>query len=372
MLLPLVLAAPFTFHRGAHQRYPESGAPCIRATCPDQCRHLAHRTPRCPGAQPLTAIGISARPPLISVIMPAYNEADTLGITFQRLEQTFAGTPYAWELIFINDGSKDLTLQQATSYRPTTFRMVVVDLSRHFGKEAALSAGLRATSGDAVIPLDADLQDPPALLLDMISRWESGAEVVVAKRSNRSSDSWGKRISAMLFYRTFNMISDVQIPENVGDFRLMDRAVVDAINDLPENRRFMKGLFAWAGFRTEEIEYVRPARAAGQTKFNGFRLMSLAMEGITSFSTAPLRLVTYVGGSVAIAAILYGAFIATRTLIYGIDLPGFASVVSLITFLSGIQLLGLGIVGEYVGRTYIESKSRPSYVIRRVYRSDAN
>lgn len=320
----------------------------------------------------MTGTRNSTRPSLISVVMPAYNEQDNLGITFKQLEQTFAGTPYAWELVFVNDGSEDGTLQQATSYRPTTFRMVVVDLSRHFGKEAALSAGLRATSGDAVIPLDADLQDPPQLMLEMIARWESGADVVVAKRSNRSSDSWGKRVSAMLFYRTFNMISDVHIPENVGDFRLMDRTVVDAINNLPENRRFMKGLFAWAGFRTEEMEYARPARAAGQTKFNGFRLMSLAMEGVTSFSTAPLRLVTYVGGSVAVAAILYGAFIVTRTLVYGVDLPGFASVISLITFLSGIQLLGLGIVGEYVGRTYIESKSRPPYVIRKVYRSDAD
>lgn len=324
------------------------------------------------GNKILTATDSSVRPSLISVVMPAYNEEDTIGITFDRLEQTFAGTPYEWELVFVNDGSEDHTLQRATSYHPTAFRMVVVDLSRHFGKEAALSAGLRATSGDAVIPLDADLQDPPELLLEMIARWESGAEVVVAKRANRSSDSWGKRVSANLFYRTFNMISDVPIPENVGDFRLMDRAVVDAINNLPENRRFMKGLFAWAGFRTEEMEYVRPARAAGQTKFNGFRLMGLAMEGVTSFSTAPLRLVTYVGGSVAIASILYGAFIVARTLIFGIDLPGFASVVSLIAFLSGIQLLGLGIVGEYVGRTYIESKSRPPYVIRKVYRSDAD
>lgn len=324
------------------------------------------------GDKLLTTAESSVRPSLISVVMPAYDEEDTLDLTFQRLEQTFAGTPYEWELVLVNDGSGDHTLQKATSYRPTTFRMVVVDLSRHFGKEAALSAGLRAASGDAVIPLDADLQDPPELLLEMIARWENGAEVVVAKRSNRISDSWGKRVSAMLFYRTFNMISDIHIPENVGDFRLMDRAVVNAINDLPENRRFMKGLFAWAGFRTEEMAYVRPARAAGQTKFNGFRLMGLAVEGVTSFSTAPLRLVTYVGGSVAIAAILYGAFIVIRTLVFGIDLPGFASVVSLIAFLSGIQLLGLGVVGEYVGRTYIESKSRPPYVIRKVYRSDAD
>ncbi|TAM18973.1 MAG: glycosyltransferase [Rhodanobacter sp.] len=309
---------------------------------------------------------------LISVVMPAYNEMEALKLTLERLERTFTGTPYQWELVVVNDGSEDDTLREATRYQPTSFRMVVVDLSRHFGKEPALSAGLRAASGDAVIPLDADLQDPPELLLEMIALWENGAEVVVAKRSNRSSDTWGKRVSAMLFYRTFNMISDVQIPENVGDFRLMDRAVIDTINSLPENRRFMKGLFAWAGFRTEELEYIRPTRAAGQTKFNAFRLLSLAIEGVTSFSTAPLRLVTYVGGSVAVAAMLYGSFIVIRTLVHGVELPGYASLISLVAFLSGLQLLGLGIVGEYVGRTYIESKSRPPYIVRRVYRSDVD
>jgi len=312
------------------------------------------------------------RPKLISLVMPAYNEQDALNVAFDRLEKVLAGSPYEWELIFVNDGSSDDTLLEATAYRPHAFRMVVVDLSRHFGKEAALSAGLRAASGDAVIPMDADLQDPPELVLEMISRWDKGAEVVIARRSNRGTDLWTKRFSAMLFYRAFNMMSDVAIPENVGDFRLMDRSVVDAINDLPENRRFMKGLFAWAGFRTEEIEYVRPARAAGATKFNTFRLVNLAIEGVTSFSTAPLRLVTYLGMSVAIAAMAYGSYIALRTIIYGIDLPGYASIVSLLAFLSGLQLLGIGIVGEYVGRSYMESKSRPPYVIRRISRSNAN
>jgi len=316
-----------------------------------------------PAAEPM-------HPRLISLVMPAYNEQDTIDLTFERLEAAFRDTPYQWELVFVNDGSADQTLSKATAFRSSVFRMVVVDLSRRFGKEAALCAGLRATAGDAVIPLDADLQDPPELVLEMIDRWEKGAEVVVARRSNRSSDTWAKRASAALFYRMFNLISDVAIPENVGDFRLMDRSVVEVINSLPENRRFMKGLFAWAGFRTEEIEYVRPARVAGQTKFNTVRLVGLAIEGVTSFSTAPLRLVTYVGGSVAIAAMLYGCYIVARTLIEGIDLPGYASVISLLAFLSGLQLLGIGIVGEYVGRTYMESKSRPPYVVRQVYRSD--
>lgn len=313
----------------------------------------------------------STRPRLISLVMPAYNEQDAINIALDRLEAVIDGTPHEWEVVIVNDGSSDNTLLEATTYRSRVFRTIVVDLSRHFGKEAALSAGLRAASGDAVIPIDADLQDPPELVLEMIRRWDKGAEVVVARRSNRSSDTWGKRFSANLFYRMFNMMSDVTIPENVGDFRLMDRSVVDAVNDLPENRRFMKGLFAWAGFRTEEIEYVRPMRAAGKTKFNTFRLVNLAIEGVTSFSTAPLRLVTYVGMSVAILAMIYGTFIVLRTLIYGIDLPGYASIVSLVAFLSGVQLLAIGIVGEYVGRSYMESKSRPPYVIRRIYRSDA-
>jgi glycosyltransferase involved in cell wall biosynthesis len=323
------------------------------------------------GERPMQVSSESWRPRLISLVMPAYNEQDAINIALDRLEAVIDGTPYEWEVVIVNDGSSDNTLLEATTYRSRVLRMVVVDLSRHFGKEAALSAGLRAASGDAVIPIDADLQDPPELVLEMIKRWDKGAEVVVARRSNRSSDTWGKRFSATLFYRMFNMMSDVAIPENVGDFRLMDRSVVDAVNDLPENRRFMKGLFAWAGFRTEEIEYIRPVRAAGKTKFNTFRLVNLAIEGVTSFSTAPLRLVTYVGMSVAISAMIYGTFIVLRTLIYGIDLPGYASIISLVSFLSGIQLLAIGIVGEYVGRSYMESKSRPPYVIRNIYRSDA-
>lgn len=323
------------------------------------------------GEHPMQISSESTRHRLISLVMPAYNEQDAINIALDRLEAVIDGTPHEWEVVIVNDGSSDNTLLEATTYRSRVFRTIVVDLSRHFGKEAALSAGLRAASGDAVIPIDADLQDPPELVLEMIGRWDKGAEVVVARRSNRSSDTWGKRFSANLFYRMFNMMSDVTIPENVGDFRLMDRSVVDAVNDLPENRRFMKGLFAWAGFRTEEIEYVRPMRAAGKTKFNTFRLVNLAIEGVTSFSTAPLRLVTYVGMSVAILAMIYGTFIVLRTLIYGIDLPGYASIVSLVAFLSGVQLLAIGIVGEYVGRSYMESKSRPPYVIRHVYRSDA-
>jgi polyisoprenyl-phosphate glycosyltransferase len=307
---------------------------------------------------------------LISLVMPAYNEQEAVLLVLQTLDKLLSTqSEYRWELVFVNDGSTDRTLELASTYRAGSYSLVVVDLSRNFGKESALSAGLQVALGDAVIPLDADLQDPPELVFDMLRRWKAGAEVVVAKRSDRSSDGWGKRITAALFYRFFNRLSDVSIPENVGDFRLMSRPVVDVINRLPENRRFMKGLFAWAGFRTEEIEYVRPSRAAGETKFNAVRLTNLAIEGITSFSTAPLRLVTYAGMCVALAALAFGGYVVIHTILHGRDAPGYASIVSLLAFLSGVQLLAVGVVGEYVGRTYIESKSRPPYVIRRIVRS---
>lgn len=278
---------------------------------------------------------------------------------------------FSCEVLIVNDGSTDETRSVVKQYVPTAFELVLVDLSRNFGKEAALSAGLAQSGGDAVIPLDADLQDPPDVILEMIDLWEAGAEVVLARRSDRSSDSWGKRVTALLFYRFFNKMSDVSIPDNVGDFRLMSRNVVDVINDLKENRRFMKGLFAWAGFETKSVEYVRPERFAGKTKFNGFRLVNLAIEGVTSFSTAPLRLVTYAGLGVAILSLLFGGYVVIHTVVAGRDVPGYASIVSMLAFLSGIQLLGLGVIGEYVGRTYIESKQRPPYVIRSVTRFHA-
>jgi glycosyltransferase involved in cell wall biosynthesis len=307
----------------------------------------------------------------VSIIVPCRNEEAGIAALVARVAGLRAAVgDVRIELVLVNDGSTDATLDRLLEARAAFGEgdTVVVDLSRNFGKEAALSAGLAVCTGDAAIPLDADLQDPPELIARMIERWQAGAEVVLARRADRSSDSWVKRTSARAFYALQHATSDVAIPSDVGDFRLMDRAVVDVINALPENRRYMKGLFAWAGFRAESIDYARPARASGRTQFSAWRLARLALEGITSFSLAPLRLATVVGGIVALLALAKGAQIAIRTLIYGIDVPGYASIFTAVALIGGFQLFCLGIIGEYVGRTYLEAKRRPAFVIRRVFR----
>jgi glycosyltransferase involved in cell wall biosynthesis len=240
-------------------------------------------------------------------------------------------------------------------------------LSRNFGKEAALTAGIDAARGDAVIPIDADLQDSPELIVRLVEEWKRGFEVVLAKRADRRADSFAKRLTALLFYKVHNSISEPVIPENVGDFRLMDRKVVDAIKQLPERRRFMKGIFAWVGFRSTTIEYVRDPRIAGASRFSAWKLWNLALEGITSFSTAPLRIWTYLGLAVASLAFVYAGFIVMRTVIHGIDVPGYASLLAITLFLGGIQLIGLGVLGEYLGRVYSEAKQRPIYIVRDSY-----
>lgn len=305
---------------------------------------------------------------LISLLVTLYDEADNVDVLLAALEQVARGLDVDVEVVAVNDGSRDGTLAALQAYRPTAFSLVVVDLSRNFGKEAALTAGLSYVQGDAVIPLDADLQDPPELIPDLIAHWRAGFEVVLARRSDRSADGFLKRTSAHSFYRVINGLSDVAIPEDVGDFRLMDRAVVEVLRGLPESRRFMKGLFAWAGFRTTVVDYVRPARAAGESKFNGWRLWNLALEGVTSFSTFPLRVWTYVGFVIAALSFLYGTFIVLRTLIWGVDVPGYASLLVVVLFLGGVQLIGLGIMGEYLGRSYMEAKRRPPFVVRAVTR----
>jgi glycosyltransferase involved in cell wall biosynthesis len=273
------------------------------------------------------------------------------------------------DIVFVNDGSSDETLDRLLEFQRHDCRLRVVDLSRNFGKEAALSAGLRAAKGQVVVPIDVDLQDPPELILDMIAKWRQGYDVVLGRRGSRTMDSWPKRVSATWFYRIHNWIAEPMIPENVGDFRLMDRAVVDALNNLPESRRFMKGLFAWVGFKTTFVDYDRPERAAGASKFNGWRLWNFALEGLTSFSTAPLRIWTYLGSAIALASFIYGAFIALKVLLHGVDVPGYASLFVAVTFLGGVQLIGIGVMGEYIGRAYLESKRRPVYLVRRVYES---
>jgi glycosyltransferase involved in cell wall biosynthesis len=307
----------------------------------------------------------------ISIVVPCFNEEAVLPALFAGLEGLARDMPgFAWEFVCVNDGSRDGTLAHllAQQSRSAPADVVVVDLSRNFGKEAALSAGLATASGDAVIPFDADLQDPPEVIQDLLALWEKGNDVVVARRSDRDSDHWLKRVSARLFYRLHNAVSDVTIPPDVGDFRLMDRAVVDVVNALPENRRFMKGLFAWAGFRTAAVDYSRAPRSGGRSTLGGRALWHLAVEGITSFSLTPLRIASVIGLGVATVSLAYGAWIVVRTFIFGIDVPGYASIFTAVLFLGGLQLVCLGILGEYLGRAYIEAKRRPPYVIRSVHR----
>ena len=304
----------------------------------------------------------------LSLVVPVYNEAGTLGLFLERVGRVFDQEFLVQlEIVFVNDGSTDSTLETLLACQQRDRRLRVIDLSRNFGKEAALTAGLQAARGQVIVPIDVDLQDPPELILDMIAKWREGFDVVLGRRINRDSDSWAKQVAATLFYRIHNRISDSKIPEDVGDFRLMDRAVVDALNELPESRRFMKGLFAWVGFKTAYIDYARPERVAGTSKFNGWRLWNFALEGLTSFGSAPLRMWLYIGSTVALLSFLFAIFIVVRVLINGVDIPGYASVIVAVTFLGGLQLIGIGVVGEYLGRTYIESKRRPIYLVRHIY-----
>ena len=309
------------------------------------------------------------RPELLSVVVPVFNEEEAIPLFIRRLVSVLAGADLDFEILFINDGSTDETLDALLHAQGGEPRIRIVDLSRNFGKEAALTAGMQFAVGSAVVPIDVDLQDPPELILQMVTKWREGFDVVLGRRLNRDSDSWAKRSSANWFYRLHNKIAEPKLPENVGDFRLMDRCVVDALNRLPESRRFMKGLFAWVGFRTAVVDYVRPERVAGTTKFNGWRLWNFALEGVTSFSTDPLRIWTYIGSIVSLLSFLFAAFIAVKVLIRGVDVPGYASLMVAVTFLGGLQLIGIGVLGEYLGRTYMEAKRRPVYLIRRVYES---
>ena len=301
---------------------------------------------------------------MISIVCPFYNEEQSVGALFSRLIPALDRLGEGYEVVCVNDGSRDGTLEALLAMRAMRPHVRVIDLSRNFGKEAALTAGIDAARGDAVIPIDADLQDTPEIIVRLVHEWKRGFEVVLAKRADRRADSLAKRLAALLFYKVHNAISEPEIPENVGDFRLMDRKVVDAIKRLPERRRFMKGIFAWVGFRSTTIEYVRDARVAGQSRFSAWKLWNLALEGLTSFSTAPLRVWTYLGLAVASLAFVYATFIVMRTVIYGIDVPGYASLLAVTLFLGGIQLIGLGVLGEYLGRVYSEAKQRPIYIVR--------
>jgi glycosyltransferase involved in cell wall biosynthesis len=306
--------------------------------------------------------------PTISIVVPFYNEGEGVeGFDRALIPQLEAIPGIRWRIICVDDGSTDATLARLTALAARDARYTIIELSRNFGKEAALTAGLDAAPGDAVIPIDADLQDPPALIGQMVAAWQAGAEVVLARRSDRSTDGVLKRKTAGWFYRLHNWLSKTKIPENVGDFRLMDRAVVEALKRLPERQRFMKGLFAWVGFRTVTIDYARAERAAGTTKFSGFALWNFALEGFTSFSTTPLKIWTYLGAASAIFTLAYAVFIIIRTIISGNDVPGYASLLVAILFFGSVQLMSIGLLGEYIGRIYLETKQRPTYLIRKIH-----
>ncbi len=305
--------------------------------------------------------------PEISLVCPCFNEEEAIELFMQEIHIVLNDINRSYEIIFINDGSQDHTMDRLLDAKKNDKHIRIINLSRNFGKEAALTAGLDKAKGEVIIPIDVDLQDPPRLIKDFIAHWQEGSDVVLAKRIDRSSDSFSKSISAKLFYKFNNKIADVHIPENVGDYRLITRKVLTALQQLPESERFMKGLFAWVGFKTTVVEYKRDVRSAGKTTFNGWKLWNLALEGITSFSTLPLRIWLYLGVVISFISFIYGSLIILKTIFLGIDMPGYASTMTTILFLGGVQLIGIGVLGEYIGRIYMESKRRPTYIIEAEY-----
>lgn len=301
---------------------------------------------------------------LLSVIVPSYNEATVLEAFHQRLSAVLAGLPMQTEVVYVNDGSTDKTLEVLHSLRMNDHTVGIVDLSRNFGKEIAMVAGLDNARGDAVIVIDADLQDPPELIPELVQNWQDGYDGVYAVRLSREGESWLKKITAHFFYRIINRLSRVPIPEDTGDFRLLSRRAVDSLRKLREQHRFTKGLFAWIGYPQKAVHYHRNPRLAGETKWNYWRLWNLALEGITSFTTAPLRLATYLGLLTALSAFLYAGIIIYKTLAFGEPVRGYPSLMVVVLFLGGIQLIGIGIMGEYLGRVFDETKIRPLYFLK--------
>ncbi len=301
---------------------------------------------------------------LISILIPAYNEEPVLDKLFARLANLANDTKdYDFEFLFINDGSKDKTLEIIKGYAETDPRVSYINFSRNFGKEIGMIAGLDHVQGDATVIIDADLQDPPELIPEMIKLWEEGYDDVYAKRRSRDGESWLKKFTSKAYYKTLQKVTHVPIQEDTGDFRLLDRRVVDAITQFRDSQRNAKAIFSWVGFHKKEILYDRDPRAAGETKWNYIKLVNLALDGITSFTTAPLRISTYVGALVSFATFVYLVFLVVRTIFFGTDLAGYPSMMAVILFLGGVQLLSLGIIGEYIGRIFNETKQRPLYLI---------
>ncbi|MGR5132150.1 glycosyltransferase family 2 protein [Vibrio alfacsensis] len=303
----------------------------------------------------------------LSVVVPFFNEQDVLPEFHRRLTAVLDGMPERCEIVYVDDGSKDNSLLMVQHFIQSSSDVRCIALSRNFGKESAMSAGLEHCQGEAMIVIDADLQDPPELIPQMVSKWREGYDVVNMQRSERRGETWFKRFSAACFYKILNSMAKLEVPENVGDFRLLSATVVKHINALPERNRYMKGIFSWPGFRQVTVQFERDARFCGETKWNYLKLIGLAMDGITSFSIRPLRLATVVGGLVALSAFVYGVFIVMKTIVFGEPVTGYPSMMVVQLALGGVQLLSVGLLGEYIGRIFIETKQRPLYLIQSVY-----
>lgn len=303
----------------------------------------------------------------VSILIPCYNEQDSLPILYKELCRIMSmpeSLSYEWEVLFVNDGSKDRTLEIIKSLRESDKRICYVDLSRNFGKEKAMLAGFDYVTGDCMIIMDADLQDPPSLIPEMLKFWEEGYDDIYAKRSTRGKESFLRKQFSLLFYKILQKTTKIEILQNVGDFRLLDRSCINALKQIRESERYTKGMFCWIGFRKKEILFDRGDRVAGQSAWNFWSLFALAIEGITSFSTAPLRISSVTGATVSIGAFLYMIYILLKTLIFGDPVQGFPTLITVILFLGGLQLLSIGILGEYIARIFNETKQRPTYIAR--------
>jgi glycosyltransferase involved in cell wall biosynthesis len=307
--------------------------------------------------------------PIYSVVVPVFDEALVLPEFHRRLSAVMDMLGL-WEVVYVNDGSRDVSLQLLEALHRGEHHVAIVNLSRNFGKEIATTAGLEHASGEAVIVIDADLQDPPEVIPALVAGWRGGFDVVYAERRAREGETWLKRLTANLFYRLMQRLGRVQLPRNTGDFRLMSRRVVDAVLRLREQHRFMKGLFAWVGFPTTSVQYDRAPRHAGATKWSYWKLWNLALEGITSFTVMPLKVATYLGLAVALFAVVFGAQLVFRTLLFGNPVAGYSSMMAVILFLGGVQLITLGVMGEYLGRVFNETKQRPLYLVERFVPSE--
>ncbi len=303
---------------------------------------------------------------LVSILVPAYNEQDVLHLLYERLNSIMnENSKYNFEVLFVNDGSKDNTLNIIQDLRRNDNRICYLNLSRNYGKETAMIAGLDYAKGDCVIILDADLQDPPELIPEMLNYWEQGFDDVYAKRKTRKGETFLKKFTSKMYYKTLQSITNIEIQKDTGDFRLLDRRCVEALRSLRESQRYTKGLFCWIGYNKKEILFDRDPRAAGQTKWNYAKLINLSIDGLTSFTTAPLRWSALIGILISLAGFIYMLVIIFKTIFYGVDVPGYSSTMVVILFLGGIQLIFLGVIGEYLGRAFYETKHRPLYFIER-------